>query len=395
MPTWDLSTNIRGPEGIQGPQGEIGPVGPTGSTGAQGPQGPPGTIQAFTSPVIINDPVGNSYPQVQFAAGDGTQGVPSSEAFSLDLYDNALRVVNAGRGEMVAQFWSNANGKVVDIGGWSIRAEPSALRILGSNTYFDTAGNIVGTAGVYGAAVYANSLVQTPVVQSTGNIIVRSTGQSYMQAFGAIGSPQAQLLMGAQWGTAGQGVSNIVGMPVGNRYNERPLTIGRVGGGGQCALGFADHITGWTASLQLFSDGNIYLGALNGDNSGYVKLLASAFQVISAQQYKDEIAPLEAATAVDALDMIQPVEYHDLQPELAAAVEVTHIDIEDNPYIVRMDMPPPLYRYGFVAEDVQAAAPRLTLGEGSSLGLDLSGMVAVLWQAVKDMRAEIAELRAT
>ena len=389
---WMLSTNIRGPEGVQGPQGQPGPAGPTGSTGAQGPQGPPGTVEAFTSPVIINDPVGDAYPAVKFASGDGTGGVPSSHSFTLDLYDNRLRIVDdqAGGG---ASFGVAAAGPEMWLGGWSIRGEPSVLRIPAANVYFDTAGNIVGTAGVYGSAVYASSLVQTPVVQSTGAVIVRSAQQAYMQAYGAIGSPQAQLLMGVQWGTAGQGVSNIVGMPAGNNYNQRPLTIGRVGGGGQCGLGFADHITGWTASLQLFSDGNIYLGALNGDNSGYIKLLASAFQVISAQQYKDEITPLEAATAVEAIDMIQPVEYHDLQPELAASVEVTHIDIEDNPYIVRMEMPPPLYRYGFVAEDVQAAAPLLTLGEGSSLGLDLSGMVAVLWQAVKDMRRQLDDIR--
>lgn len=40
--SWQLTGNIRGPQGIQGIQGIVGPVGPQGEVGPQGPQGPQG-----------------------------------------------------------------------------------------------------------------------------------------------------------------------------------------------------------------------------------------------------------------------------------------------------------------------------------------------------------------
>ena len=39
---WQITGNIRGPQGIQGIQGIVGPPGPQGQTGPQGPQGPQG-----------------------------------------------------------------------------------------------------------------------------------------------------------------------------------------------------------------------------------------------------------------------------------------------------------------------------------------------------------------
>jgi hypothetical protein len=59
--TWQLTGNIKGPQGAQGPIGLTGPVGATGATGAQGPIGLTGPAGA-TGPTGAQGPIGLTGP---------------------------------------------------------------------------------------------------------------------------------------------------------------------------------------------------------------------------------------------------------------------------------------------------------------------------------------------
>jgi len=400
--SWASRGNLKGPQGIQGPQGPSGPQGLPGSS-------------TITSPLVIPDAVGIDFPTLRFASGDGQNGVgPNPYSYEFSLYNDQLRLFSSRALTVpVATFYKPSAG-VSEFGlegaAWVLQSSTvdNYLRFFygadrtSAELAIDSVGNLLpkGNVTIPGnltanGAVTFPWYMECPYVQnSTNALYLRSIYQIDIQGRGAIGSPACNMLVGAGWGTGNPGVY-IATQPTGGDWSQRSLIIGRhPGAAGHCGIGLVDHILGYTMGLQLSSDGNYYLGILNGGNTGYIKALASAFQVVSGRRFKDEITPL-APTALATVAAVQPVEYHDLQPELAAKA-IPAMGKDGKPdrkgRMLQPERPEPLYRYGFVAEDVQAVAPRLTMGNEETLGLDLSGLIAVLWQAVKELNNRVIEL---
>jgi hypothetical protein len=370
--------------------------------------------------ITVRDIVGATYPRLTFGSGDGDNGTnPNPYEYSWHLIGDKLKLFSSRNvSNQLASFHRPSNTKVeFGLGDWCLEADATDnyLRFFkgsdraAAEAYIAADGGLgcnalaVATHATISGNLQANGsvifpwYVETPYLQNpAGQLILRSTTNLDLQGRGAIGSPACNMLVGAGWGNSNPGVY-IASQSSGGDWSQRPLIIGRhPGAAGYTGIGFVDHISGWTGAFQLASDGNIYIGILNGQNTAYIKTLASAFQVVSGRRFKNEIEPLTGLLALNAVDTIQPIRYHDLQPELAAASPIQAMGSDGKPdpsrRMLLSDPPEPLYRYGFVAEEVREAAPLLALGNEETLGLDLSGMIAVLWQAVKELSAKVVTL---
>ena len=381
----------------------------------------PQTASVVTNLINIRDVVGAQYPVLTFGSGDGNNGTnPNPYQYSWQLLGDKLQLFSSRSvAKQLASFQRVSTSKTeFGIGDWFLQHDDvdNYLRFfkgadrLAAEAYIAADGGfgcvniaasgnamITGNIQANGSAIFPY-YIDTPYLQSpaAAGLIIRTQNGMDIQGRGPIGTPTCNMLVGSGWGTANPGVY-IASQPGGGDWSQRPLIIGRhPGGAGLCGIGFVDHVAGFTAGVQLNSDGNIYLGILNGQNSAYIKVLASAFQVVSGKRFKDEIEPLTTSLALDAVDKIQPIRYHDLQVDLAAKVPIQAIGSDNKPdpsgRMRTMDSPEPLYRYGFIAEEVKEAAPLLALGNEETLGLDLSGMIAVLWQAVKELSAKVITL---
>jgi hypothetical protein len=112
----------------------------------------------------------------------------------------------------------------------------------------------------------------------------------------------------------------------------------------------------------------------------------------SSRRFKAEIKRLRSKRnnfALNIVNHVAPVRYRDLQHEMAMEVLAPYPDgTVHEPVQVE-----PNYRFGLIAEEVEEAAPELvshTPDHGP--GIDLSGLIGVLWQAVRELSNRVSEL---
>jgi len=355
------------------------------------------TVWATTplpEPFIIRDPIGAEVPQIIFDTGDGNGAGITSRSVKIQLYANMLRFIDIGLNPnyVIGYFKAVSTTEAeLTVGAWTWNsAADNYLRFhhgsdrATSEMFLDQNGGLGLRGGLStGASANIAGWLTVPNVTLTSNYIYGSnvviiTGQ---------GSPTCNLQVNASNG-ATHPIVYIASNPTGNNWNNRPLCVAKHSGAGEVAIGFVNHVTGYTAAIQLYSDGAYYFGAINGANNGYIKWLASAFQVTSSARFKSDVEPLSGARRL--IERVGAVRYRDLQHELAIAASSEPVH-----NAVREPQPPveSLYRFGLIAEEVEEVAPELVMSSPHGPTLDLSGLVAVLWQAVKDLRAEVAALQ--
>jgi len=356
------------------------------------------------NPLVLPDAVGVAYPALRFGAGDGSNGTsPNPYHYEWNLLNDTLRLFsNRQPAKALASFYRGAADVAeFTVQDWTLQASATDgyLRFFwgadrtAAEGYISQVGDfgvgrnliVPGTATVTGR-VQANDLYATGgYLYGNGNLVVTSNGGGYVDVNAYSG--QACVQPGNAYGVGARPKTSITSYPLSGTYWERPLSIHRIGGAGNVGMGFADHTTGWTSGLQIHSDGTLYMGVLNGDNSGYIKCYASAFTVQSSRRFKAEVARL-GARARQVLDRVEPVLYRDLQHELAFGADSTAPHPDGTPR--EAPLVEPRYRFGLVAEEVEAAAPELVDPSHLGPGIDLSGLVAVLWQAVRDLSSGLA-----
>lgn len=228
--------------------------------------------------------------------------------------------------------------------------------------------NVLALAGLTSVEATTHQAVSgtTMVVRAGGTAFVHLQGQ------GAFGSPTAELVVGASFGggaPAGGAYCAVQAQNATNGWNTLPFSVNHSAGSGTTGIGFGNTQLGFGHGLLANSAG---FHCRNINDTGYVSIAASAFPVNSSGEWKHNLRPIVGASfAVAAID---PVVYDDERPTLADP------DIEMPTHV------------GFVAEDVDAVLPDITSGEGPDLAIDPMGLLAVLWQAVKELSGRLAVL---
>lgn len=238
---------------------------------------------------------------------------------------------------------------------WKLDLSANTLRIIqeGPDTVLAT---IVGADK--GLHIPAGGLIETPTVKALAGAweSIVATGAE-VRVGGAVG-------LNAVGPTVGIQANNAT-----NAWNALPLHVDHGSGAGTSGIGIGSFSGGFAHSI-LANAGGLHVRNLN--DTVYSPISASAFPVNSARAWKLE--PRSIADAGRLLEEISPVTYEDLRAVLASGAEE------------------PATRHGFVAEDVAAADTALSFGESDDLAVDPYGLLAVLWQAVKDLSARVIAL---
>lgn len=387
-------------------------------------------VAAVASPLIIPDPVGAPLPTLIFSPGDGDGVTASSRQMKINMANSTLQVIDDTWSKVgISVLVPSATKAELGIGGlWTLQTDSDGwLRFfhgtdraatelaVHSNGTLNVGSNLVvpGTAGITGAltvsgGVFSPWYTETPILQPGGSqaLVLRSTAYVEVQAAGSLGAPTVGISCGNQYGIGTGPTTSLYAQPNGNNYYQRPVTVNKTGGGGEVGIGLANHNTGWTAAFQVSNDGSIYIGCLNGANTAYVKSYASQFTSPSSQRFKADIERMDeptvgvqkvvpnskeaAPSAMDAIRQVAPVNYRCLQHEMALAPECMTPN-EDGTTREAVEIVPE-YRFGIIAEELQVVAPDAIKETPHGPALDLSGMVAILWQAVRELTAKVDEL---
>jgi len=386
------------------------------SGGAWVPQSP-STINL--NPLTLPDAVGAAYPALRWGAGDGQSGTGANPyAYEWNLYNDHLRLFSLRQtNKSIAEFYRGA-ADVADfmLQDWTLQANATDgwLRLFWGQdrTTAECAWYQDGRMSITGAfactTVNASARVNCQDIQVMngyvyGNnsvLVCTSNGASYATIQGASNGGQA--LAGHQYGVGDYGKLCCVSNSQNNSWQYRPFTITATAGA-EAGLSWFQAAKGWVTSMQMYYDGAYYLGILNGDNTGYIKTYASAFTVVSARKFKGEVERLEVGSVREAIRRVQPVHYRDLQDDLARAVNTDPpegyvwpggiVPERDEEARRRLREDPPNYRYGLIAEEVAEVLPDLVTPSHLGPGIDLSGLVAVLWRQVQDLTDQVEVLQ--
>jgi len=356
---------------------------------------------AITSPLVIPDPVGAELPELHFLTGDGNAAGITARTIKMQLYANYLRFIDIGLNPatVIGGFMARSTTMLeLAVGAWNMTSDTGDgyLRFhygadrATAEFWCSNAGDLATRGGLStGASANIAGWLTVPNVTLTSNYIY-GTNSIFLNGQGA---NAASFQINASNGGV-HPICYLASYPSGNGWNNRPLCVAKHGGAGEVAVGFVNHSTGYTAAIQLYSDGAYYFGAINGANSGYVKWLASAFQVASSKHLKADIEDLsdrrDRPTSMSRIvRRVRSVRYRDLQHEMA--IEASSPPIEGVP---REPQPPieQRFRFGLIAEEVEEEAPELVMSSPHGPTLDLSGLVAVLWQAVRELSDKVAHL---
>ena len=158
---------------------------------------------ALTSPIIIPDDVGVSYPALRFGAGDGANGTaPNPYHYEFNLYGDRLRLFsNRQPASPIAEFGLAAvDTQLFKLGSWEIEVDASGYMRwywgtdrtnveMSVNSVGD--GYFRGNLGVIGASNLTGRVTAADFVSSSayyygggGNIILSSNGAGYAQLSG-------------------------------------------------------------------------------------------------------------------------------------------------------------------------------------------------------------------
>jgi hypothetical protein len=378
----------------------------------------PQTASVVTNLINIRDVVGAQYPVLTFGSGDGNNGTnPNPYQYSWQLLGDKLQLFSSRNvTDQLAMFRRTAATKVeFGLGDWYLEADATDnyLRFfkgadrLAAEAYIASNGGfgcnslaVATTATIAGAltvpgGVFSQWYTETPILQAAAGtaLLLRSSTYSEIQAGGGFGSPTIGVSVGNQYGVGAGPTVSLFAFPNGNQYYQRQLTLNKIGGAGECGMSFINNVTGNIGCFQLHNDGTPYIGFLNAANSGYIKSYASAFTISSGRRFKSELQRFGSDCRYVAMDIIKqvvPVRYRDLQHEMAANILAPTPDgVARKPVVVE-----PNYRFGLIAEEVEESAPELvshTPDHGP--GIDLSGLIGVLWQAVRELSDELQGVR--
>jgi len=363
-------------------------------------------VSSLTADAIsIRDTVGTSIPRLIFGNGDGNNGTsPNPYDYTWQLLGDKLDLLSSRFiTKPVVSFKRISNTEVEHgFANWFISDNDDGYMRwfngadrTNAEMFLDASGN----GGVKGNWTVSGGLMapwytETPYLQAAAGtaLVIRATSYAEIQAAGGFGAQQVGVSVGNQYGVGAGPTVSLYAYPNGNQYYQRQLTLNKVGGAGECGLAFINNTTGNIGCFQLHNDGTPYIGFLNSANSAYIKSYASAFTVNSSRRFKAEIKRLRSKRnnfALNIINHVAPVRYRDLQHEMAMEVLAPYPDGSPRePVQVE-----PNYRFGLIAEEVEEAAPELvshTPDHGP--GIDLSGLIGVLWQAVRELSNRVSEL---
>jgi hypothetical protein len=342
-----------------------------------------------TNLIHIRDLAGALYPKLTFGSGDGNNGVnPNPYEYWFEFINDKLLLYSGRAASKALMSWKRlaSNEAEFTLHDWTVNSHNDGyLRFFyGSDKtvseMFLSQGGALNLVG----AVTAPNFVGTYFGDQV-NAYMRSTDHIELQSYGSIGAPQCILFVGAQFGSGSAGKVSIMSYPPGNDWTQRPLTLSKQGGAGECAIAFANHVTGWTAGFQLHATPGIYIGAVNGANSANIEMKASAFTVVSSKRFKTELENINIERIRTAIEQLVPIRYRDLQHEMAMTS-----DARLNKSLPLPELPK-RYRFGMIAEEVEEILPELVSDSMHGPGIDLSGMIGVLWKAVQDLSARLKE----
>jgi hypothetical protein len=360
----------------------------------------PQVASLIADAITIRDKTGVTYPRLTFSFGDGENGVnPNPYDYILQLLGDKFSLFSSRFiTKEVASFRRVSNANVeFGLQDWFITSDTDGyLRFFHgadrtvSEMYLSSVGGLTVPTVAASGRISANDFVANGgYIYGNGNLNILSNGAGYVnvEAYNA----QTAVQPGNAYGVGARPKVTITSQPLSGSYWERPLSIHKTGGAGEVGIGFANHATGVTAGFQVFSDGTVYIGNLNGDNSAYVKSYASAFTVVSTKKFKANIERLSGRRAREIIDRVRPVFYRDLQHEMAFNAGSTA------PYPGGAVREPPVveprFRFGMVAEEVEEAARELIDPSELGPGIDLSGLIAILWRGFKSLASEVRDLR--
>lgn len=207
-------------------------------------------------------------------------------------------------------------------------------------------------------------------------------------------------------GQAQTGANNFLYGVYGLSYSSTPISYGRTYGvyglAGNATSGYNYGLYGYLlgtnngAAVYGTTSGDIsisgkYAGYFRGDV--YITGLMSTNTLAvrsSDEKYKTNIVTLTSSEASDKIEKVRPTTYNLKQQEIIAAdsAKVTYLyDPASEVFIKR--------KYGFIAQELQDVFPDLvyTLQDGT-LGIDYSGMIPVIVQAIQEQRGKIEEMEA-
>jgi hypothetical protein len=361
------------------------------------------------NPLVLPDLAGVAYPALRWGSGDGQNGsLPNPYAYEWNLLNDELRLFSLRQPSVALAVFSRPAADVarLKLQDWTISRDSDGYLRFYAGAFSGTGDNdfTIGNGGNIWAAGSANISTNVTTNQtlvnyrdSGGALWIRSPTYAEIQANGAIGAPGVGFSLGNQYGVGVGPTASLFAYPNGNQYYQRIQTFNKIGGAGEVGIGLVNHVTGWTSAFQMHNDGAIYIGCLNGANTAYVKSYAAAFTVISTARFKAERTPLLGALARRLVDRVAPVRYRDLQHEMALDAASTApfppvtSGVPGRPRPAPEVMP--RFRFGLVAEEVEVEAGELIDSSPHGPGLDLSGLIGVLWAAVRDLSADLTDAR--
>lgn len=215
------------------------------------------------------------------------------------------------------------------------------------------------SGGAWGAVRVNNLIALTDIRGATG-LLLRDNLNS------------AQVAIGVAAGAGGAGPTVAIESDnATNAWNALPLALNHRVGAGAPGLGIGNYAGGWAWSILA---NNLGLHIRNSIDTAYGPISASAFTVNCSAVHKINVTPITKATK--AVEDITPVAFDDTR--------TGYFDGSIKPN----------HRLGFTAENVAEAIPDLVRGEGRDMTVDSTGLVSVLWQAVKELSARVKVLEA-
>lgn len=354
----------------------------------------PGT-PTITSPLIIPDPTGSTFPILRFASGDGDSVTASSAAMELAWWANTLQWLHGGALKMdltaagaagVGSLGVSGNG-----GAWYLNAGAhnnggdKNLYLVNGNRTTGTAPLIIGQAN---NLVYAPYALDTPRVQNGSGVLVLAPNAGNHVEIQGNSPPTCWLDVGAQYGIGAGPKISANGRPAGNDWTQRPFSVSKDGGAGECAIGLGNFSTGNSMGIQLFTGANgVGVHFTNGPNSGYVPVYGGVYANVSGRDTKDDIQDL-ALEVPDPLGVLARLRPRRFRPKAAPKMgpgPLEYVDDTDNV---------PKLAGGFVAEEVAEAYPLAVVDTDKGPALDYSSITALLVRAVQSLALEVADLRA-
>ena len=113
---------------------------------------------------------------------------------------------------------------------------------------------------------------------------------------------------------------------------------------------------------------------------------ANNFNTISDVSLKMDVAPIDMREAANAFDLLKPVRFRWKPPKVANPLAAPD-GVSERPH-----HDPHRLNWGFIAQDVERAAPDLVKSDpDDGKGYDLAGVIAILTAKIKQLEARLKE----